>query len=303
MENRFDEKCELSATNILDLEGRSINGVRIGEILGEGCFGVVYTGEKAGTSLAVKVANINSANQKRSTTNEIEMLRRLRRTTGVVQYIGVYQVNKMHFMYLELAFMNLHDLLGKNRSRRFTEATCRKIIHHGLKIIQRIHGKNIIHRDIKTDNFLVSLPKSPMNEVSLILGDFGLSKSLNGTDPRRRHDFKSAFHATPHILNGSMPTMQDDIIQFGYVALETVGMSLSELELEELNEFKKNLLKAPETAMMNQSKFFLPLFEEISRLELNTPINYDKLLKAVPLKNFHDSRLFLEKKKGVLKFP
>ena len=59
------------------------------------------------------------------------------------------------------------------RQKRFTEDEAARIMKKIFSVINHMHSKGIVHRDLKLENILF-LDKSPDSEIKLI--DFGLSK-------------------------------------------------------------------------------------------------------------------------------
>ena len=47
------------------------------------------------------------------------------------------------------------------------------------KGLQHIHNKNLVHRDIKPGNILISHPNQQNGQVTIKLGDFGLSRTTH----------------------------------------------------------------------------------------------------------------------------
>lgn len=88
---------------------------------------------------------------------------------------------------------------GRNQGYVFREDSAAKIMLDAMKAIKYLHSKNIIHRDIKLENFLfeTSSLTSP-----LVLIDFGLSiQSLPGEKLSQR--VGSVYYAAPEVLLGS----------------------------------------------------------------------------------------------------
>jgi len=59
------------------------------------------------------------------------------------------------------------------QQKRFTEVEAARIMKKIFSVINHMHSKGIVHRDLKLENILF-LNKSPDSEIKLI--DFGLSK-------------------------------------------------------------------------------------------------------------------------------
>lgn len=59
------------------------------------------------------------------------------------------------------------------RQKKFSEDEAARIMKKIFSVINHMHSKGIVHRDLKLENILF-LDKSPDSEIKLI--DFGLSK-------------------------------------------------------------------------------------------------------------------------------
>uniref|UniRef100_A0A1I7U1X8 Protein kinase domain-containing protein n=1 Tax=Caenorhabditis tropicalis TaxID=1561998 RepID=A0A1I7U1X8_9PELO len=286
------DELEIPLPLITGMTGMSIKGVLYEKVLGEGLFGVVYKGKKDELDIAIKVLDLKSTPEN-TITCEIEIMRLLETTEGVLRLIGYDTLMDYHFIYLSLAQSNLYDFLQLNKKKRFREETVRKIIYQGLTTLKAIHQKRIIHRDIKTDNFMVTIPQTDDHLVTLLLGDFGLARSLDA-DPIP-HDFSRHFHSTPNMEAGGEPTMVDDLIQFGYSLLDMNGKDLNNMPSRALSRLKTQLNSSPKTVLTSHLKFLLPLFEELSLLDHDTAIDYNMLKEKVPLVESTDLQLKLTK--------
>jgi serine/threonine protein kinase len=120
-----------------------------------------------------------------------------------------------------------------------------KIGIQGLEMLQGIHNRGMIHRDIKPDNFLLDLQKG-MDQLYLI--DFGLCKSFPKEEVRVTH----SMIGTPNFA--SIPSHQynelgpmDDLESFGYTLLflylgTLPWMHHSNLSRDEIKQLKMDLL-------------------------------------------------------------
>ncbi|MCL1472725.1 bifunctional serine/threonine-protein kinase/formylglycine-generating enzyme family protein [Argonema antarcticum] len=78
--------------------------------------------------------------------------------------------------YLVQEFIDGQDLFKELQQRgKFSEQEVRKLLAELLPVLDFIHQQNVIHRDIKPDNIIIS------NDGSLVLIDFGVSKQLSAT--------------------------------------------------------------------------------------------------------------------------
>jgi serine/threonine-protein kinase len=156
-------------------EPRSLGGYRVLRRLGEGGMGAVYLcyHEKEGQQVAIKVL----PNALASNPGFVARFYREARNgamlshPNIVRGIGVDQdpASRKHYLVLEFVDgASAHALLD-----RFGKLSVGDAVHIALDVaraLEHAHSRNIIHRDIKPDNILVS--KAGVAK----LADFGLAK-------------------------------------------------------------------------------------------------------------------------------
>jgi len=163
-----------------------------GELLGSGAFGKVYLGLNLDTGelLAVKAVPIALDEDDEQTTSlvrEISLMKVLFHE-NIVRYIGTQRDETMLHIFLEYvpggsiaAVLQKFGQLSEDACRAYT-----KQILHGLAYL---HAHQIMHRDIKGANILVS------NTGIIKLADFGASKKI--TEMLTQYDCKS-LKGTPY---------------------------------------------------------------------------------------------------------
>lgn len=148
------------------------------EKVGEGSFGQVYRGINTRTkeSVAIKVEPI--IYNLKLLKNETKIYQFLRGIKGIpeVKWFGKDETN--YYMVMDLLSVSLEDKLQEKKERKFSLSLTCQIGIQILDILEKVHNKGIIHRDIKPDNFLLL-----NNDVYLI--DFGFCKSY--LDVERQH--------------------------------------------------------------------------------------------------------------------
>jgi casein kinase I family protein HRR25 len=141
------------------------------EKIGSGSFGTIYKGQNIRTKelVAIKIEPIGS--QLKLLKNESIIYQYLYGCEGIpnVKWFGKDLNN--YYMVLDLLGNSLQDL--KNKLHRFPLILVLKVGIKVLLLIQTIHDKGLVHRDIKPDNFLFGINR--VNDIYLI--DFGLCKS------------------------------------------------------------------------------------------------------------------------------
>lgn len=183
------------------------------DCIGTGSFGKVYRGAWLGTPVVVKMMGYEDDD--RGNTQGM-FLHELRVWFGlnhphVIKLFGACHVGKRVFVCEYAANGTLRDYLARDQK---SSATWRKM-HEVALGLQYLHDQNIIHNDLKCDNFLVGA------DGKVKITDFGLScipKSAEiKIDPKQQgaQQWKS-----PEYLRGERSTLASDIYSFGMCILE-----------------------------------------------------------------------------------
>ncbi len=145
----------------------------MGKLLGAGMTGAVHvaTHNTTGKTYAVKSINIHKLDpaQLGELRNEVALLRRLDHP-AIVRLYEVYETKRRIFLVMQYL---TGDDLSKGAKRLGTETKVRAVIRNICRAIAYCHAKQIIHRDIKLENFVFT-QKGNYEDISVI--DFGISK-------------------------------------------------------------------------------------------------------------------------------
>ena len=130
---------------------------------------------------------------------------------------------------MELLGKSLEDIF-QAQQKKFTVKTVAMIGIQMLDRLEFIHSKNIIHRDIKPDNFVLGLDNK--SHIIYIL-DFGLSKKFRSSRTHQHIKFSvnkkltgTARYASINALKGCEQSRRDDLEAIGYVLLYFLRGSL-----------------------------------------------------------------------------
>lgn len=192
--------------------------------IGSGGFGDVFKVKNLSTmkEFAAKL----DRNRRSSLQTEAKTLDLLQGTEGVPKLIEYGKTDQFSYIIMQLLGTSLHDLL-KKLQKPFTHTQAASVGIKALHIIESVHSRGVIHRDIKPQQLLLS---KTMKKLFLV--DYGLSvkyqytnthipftekspkvgssqfASLNvhkGYRQSRRDDLESLFYSLIYLVKGELP--------------------------------------------------------------------------------------------------
>jgi serine/threonine protein kinase len=195
-----------------------MNKYKILEEIGKGKFGRVYSGKhvRTGELVAIKIEDVDS--DIKLLKNETTVLNYLYhngcKKIPLVYWYGNYELNTCLIMtYYDTS---LYDYtISKSPDPSRSKIIVSKIVN----VIKNVHDSQIIHRDIKPQNFMIK-----GGELYLI--DFGLATVYADDSkihiPEKRDNMNilgTPKYSSIFIHEGSSPSRRDDIISCGYIYL------------------------------------------------------------------------------------
>ena len=232
--------------------------------LGEGSFGKVYKAEYNNEYYALKM----EYKSKEQGLLEIEATIMSYLKGPNIPYIKSYGYSgDFNVLVMQLLDRSLEDLINKYNT--FSIKTVAMLGYQMMNILQFIHDKHIIHRDIKPDNFVMGLNED--NEKLYIL-DFGLAKKYRSSRTLIQYPYikkkkltGTARYASIHALEAYEQSRRDDLESIGYVLMYFLRGNLPWQGLKvrsKEDRYKKILEKKRETSSEDLCKDFPHEFYE-----------------------------------------
>jgi calcium-dependent protein kinase len=177
-------------------------------ILGNGAFGKVrlYLDKQCrDMKYAIKTLKKENISQDllNCITSEVKILSDLDHP-NIVKYYETYEDDSfIHIVMEYLQGEDLYKLINKRKYSNFKEKDAAEIMTYLLKALGFIHKKGLVHRDIKPQNILFSIPG---DYKTLKIIDFGLSTSETNKQKQR---VGSPYYMAPEIINGKFSSKTD----------------------------------------------------------------------------------------------
>ena len=253
--------------------------------LGEGSFGKVYKAEYKGEYYALKFES-HSEGQNLLETEATIMSYLKGPNIPLIKSFGFS--GDYNILVMQLLGLSLEDIF--NKRQKFSVKTTAMLGYQMMNVLQFIHDKHIIHRDIKPDNYVMGL--NDMNAVLYLL-DFGLAKKYRSSKTLEQYPYikkkkltGTARYASIHALEEMEQSRRDDLESTGYVLMYFLRGNLPwqglKLKTKD-NRYQKILDKKRETTSEELCKNFPVEFKQYIDYTRNLAYaenpDYDKLRK------------------------
>jgi serine/threonine protein kinase len=266
----------------------------LSRLLGEGSYGKVYLGCSVlcGQPVAIKCYDRSKIRGKTTSNRiiqEIEIIKSLSHD-NIIKMLEIFENKRFIFMVIEYAD-NGDFLSYMKRHGRFRESAFIPLLVQILEALGYLHGRKILHRDIKLDNILLT------KDGKIKICDFGVSRKMPSKGLLFEHIGTPAYLAPEIIAEKGYSGYKADIWSLGitcYIALTGQvpfkGEKLEELQDNIMNktlEFPKECglsepMRRAIAGMLEKNPRKRFYIDEIAHT-LNLDINIDSELKQKTL--------------------
>ncbi|XP_023392912.1 serine/threonine-protein kinase 10 [Pteropus vampyrus] len=225
----------------------------VGE-LGDGAFGKVYKAKnkETGALAAAKVIETKSEEELEDYIVEIEILATCDHPY-IVKLLGAYYHDGKLWIMIEFCPGGAVDAIMLELDRGLTEPQIQVVCRQMLEALSFLHGKRIIHRDLKAGNVLMTL------EGDIRLADFGVSAKNLKTLQKRDSFIGTPYWMAPEVV--MCETMKDtpydykaDIWSLGITLIEMAQIEPPHHELNPMRVLLK-IAKSDPPTLLTPSKW------------------------------------------------
>ncbi|KAL6060047.1 Serine/threonine-protein kinase pakC [Balamuthia mandrillaris] len=183
--------------------------------IGEGAAGEVFiaTDRISGDKVAIKKMSLNDDSVK-LLTNEISIMKTSKHE-NIVEYIDTYVIGDQIWVVME--YMGggcLTEVLEQFDYCKMSEEQMAWVCSETLKSLQYIHSLHRIHRDIKSDNILLS------SKGDIKIADFGYAAQLTREKEKRNTVVGTPYWMAPELIRGQQYGIKVDIWSLGIMLME-----------------------------------------------------------------------------------
>ena len=192
--------------------------------IGQGMSGKVYKArhKKENRFYAIKKLNFNEINEKEriAIQDEVNLLKQLKHPNIVTYKDSFFDTdNCLNIVMVFCEMGDMYTKIHKQKGEYFPEEQILLWIAQLCLALSYVHDKQILHRDIKTQNIFIQ------NEHTIRIGDFGIAKGYNQNQDLGGSLIGTPLYMAPEVYNSSKKySFRSDIWSLGCCIFEMCNL-------------------------------------------------------------------------------
>lgn len=251
-----------------------IKNFKVISSVGEGAFGAVSLVEHVVTNkkYVIKSMSYVDTDERELVDSEIKFLKLVSGLQHFPIFYNSFHNNvQMHIVLNYVEGMDLFEHLAI--VKKFNENAAKKIIAQIIHVIQAVHDKGYIYKDLKLENVMIG----PYQNITLV--DFGFVEK-QGSDPTFRG---TSGYMPPEVLNGEKYDKSVDWWALGILCAELLsGYSPFENDSDEEDEVATRIIEEPPCIQNgikdNAKSFILNLLDKNPKTRLGSKNGAEEIL-------------------------
>ena len=269
--------------------------------LGKGAFGEVFLTTKKGTkklfaTKKIERAQVDSGHSVKYLINEIQILKELNHP-NIVKFEEIKKTKNHYYIIMEYCnggelYKTLEKYKEKNK-KPFNQEIVQHLMRQIIEAFKYIHGKNIIHRDIKLENILLSYDSEEdrknlnIMKANIKIIDFGFAAKIEKAGLKYT-TLGSPINMDPIILNELQKKgkktrklgydQKADIWSLGTICYEMlIGKCV--FDADDLDDLVKKVENGTYTVPTSLSREVISFLNGMLQYDANQRLNINQLAK------------------------
>jgi NIMA (never in mitosis gene a)-related kinase len=189
------------------------------KVIGQGAFGKVYLVRKKSDNSLVVIKQIPiqemQTEERQAALNEVDVLKLLRHP-NIIAYHANFLSEQSLMIVMEYApGGTLFEYIQHRNGRLMDEEHILQIFAQIVSALHHVHSLKILHRDLKTQNIMLSRKRNVIK-----VGDFGISKVLSSKITSAHTIVGTPCYISPEICEGKRYNKKSDIWALGCLLYE-----------------------------------------------------------------------------------